>query len=86
MKILLVGEYSRLHNSLKEGLIKLGHEVTLISSGDGLKQYPSDFLLTSRVKSSYILNKLNSYFIRFFKIDFIKKEYASQFKKILYLK
>jgi hypothetical protein len=24
MKILLVGEYSRLHNSLKEGLIELG--------------------------------------------------------------
>ncbi|WP_375238706.1 glycosyltransferase [Aurantibacter sp.] len=83
MKILLVGEYSRLHNSLKEGLIKLGHKVTLISSGDGLKQYPSDFLLTSRVKSSYILNKLNSYFIRFFKVDFIKKEYAYQLKKIL---
>jgi hypothetical protein len=83
MKILLVGEYSRLHNSLKEGLIKLGHKVTLISSGDGIKQYPSDVLLTSIVKSSYTLNKLNSYSIRFFKTDFIKKEYAYQFKKIL---
>ena len=83
MKILLVGEYSRLHNSLKEGLVSLGHKVTLISSGDGLKQYPSDILLTSKIKSSYILNKLNSYCIRFFKTDFIKKEYATQFKKTI---
>lgn len=42
MKILLVGEYSRLHNSLKEGLLKLGHEVTIIASGDGFKDYPVD--------------------------------------------
>ena len=27
MKILLIGEYSRLHNSLKEGLQKLENEV-----------------------------------------------------------
>lgn len=43
MRILLVGEFSRLHNSLKEGLIALGHEVVLISNGDGFKNYPSDF-------------------------------------------
>lgn len=42
MKILLIGEYSRLHNSLKEGLQHLGHDVTLISTGDGMKQFPSD--------------------------------------------
>jgi len=35
MKILLIGEYSRLHNSLKEGLEKNGHNVTLVGSGDG---------------------------------------------------
>lgn len=46
MKILLVGEYSRLHNSLKEGLMVLGHEVTLISTGDFFKNYPSDIKLT----------------------------------------
>lgn len=46
MKILLVGEYSRLHNSLKEGLQALGHEVTLVSTGDGFKKYPADMLLT----------------------------------------
>jgi len=83
MKILLVGEYSRLHNSLKEGLIALGHEVTLISSGDGMKGYPSDVLLYSKIKNNRLLNKLNSLSIRFFKTDFIKKEYAHQFKKAL---
>jgi len=46
MKILLVGEYSRLHNSLKEGLQALGHDVTLVATGDGFKQYPADILLT----------------------------------------
>ena len=42
MKILLLGEYSRLHSSLKEGLVKLGHEVTIVSSGDGMKQFKTD--------------------------------------------
>lgn len=45
MKILLVGEYSRLHNSLKEGLQILGHSVTLISTGDYFKDYPADIKL-----------------------------------------
>ncbi len=45
MRILLVGEYSRLHNSLKEGLQALGHEVTLVGSGDAFKNYPVDILL-----------------------------------------
>ncbi|MGK0426943.1 MAG: hypothetical protein ACJAUR_001046, partial [Ulvibacter sp.] len=42
MKILLVGEYSRLHNTLKEGLNTLGHEVTLLGDGDGFKNFPVD--------------------------------------------
>ena len=45
MKILLVGEYSRLHNSLKEGLECLGHEASIISSGDYFKNYPTDIKL-----------------------------------------
>ena len=45
MKILLVGEYSRLHNSLKEGLENLGHQVTLIATGDYFKDYPADIKL-----------------------------------------
>lgn len=42
MKILLIGEYSRLHNSLKEGLVALGHDVVIIGSGDAFKKYPVD--------------------------------------------
>lgn len=42
MKILLVGEFSRLHNSLKAGLVALGHDVTLVSAGDDFKKFPSD--------------------------------------------
>jgi len=45
MKILLVGEYSRLHNSLKEGLESIGHQVTIIASGDYFKNYPADIKL-----------------------------------------
>ncbi|MEM7086144.1 MAG: glycosyltransferase [Bacteroidota bacterium] len=45
MKVLLVGEYSRLHNSLKEGLVSLGHEVTLIATGDLFKKLPADIPL-----------------------------------------
>ena len=46
MRILLVGEYSRLHNSLKEGLVALGHEVTIIGNGDSFKKYPVDIFIT----------------------------------------
>ena len=42
MKILLLGEYSRLHNTLKEGLLLLGHEVVLVGDGDGFKNFPVD--------------------------------------------
>jgi len=47
MKILLIGEYSRLHNSLKEGLQKNGHKVTLLGSGDGFKNYSVDIKIDS---------------------------------------
>lgn len=42
MNILLIGEYSRLHNSLKEGLTKLGHRVVICGFKDGFKDYPVD--------------------------------------------
>ena len=83
MKILLLGEYSRLHSSLKEGLVKLGHEVTIVSSGDGMKQFKTDINFNSKIKANSILNKLNSLCIRFFNIDCIKLENAHRFKKLL---
>ncbi|MFN3754753.1 glycosyltransferase [Flavobacterium sp.] len=48
MKILLIGEYSRLHNSLKEGLLELGNEVTLLGFKDGFKDFPVDFPLVKK--------------------------------------
>lgn len=42
MKILLIGEYSNVHNTLAKGLRELGHEVCVISNGDFWKNYPRD--------------------------------------------
>ncbi|PNQ73730.1 glycosyl transferase family 1 [Hanstruepera neustonica] len=49
MRILLIGEFSRLHNSLKEGLITLGHEVVIIGTGDQFKKYPVDIDIDSKL-------------------------------------
>jgi glycosyltransferase involved in cell wall biosynthesis len=48
MKILLVGEFSRLHNSLKEGLENLGHQVVIIGHNDGFKKFPVDILIQKK--------------------------------------
>jgi len=48
MNILLLGEYSRLHNSLKEGLLKLGHHVVVQGFNDGFKAYPVDLLFEKK--------------------------------------
>ncbi|MES2411308.1 MAG: glycosyltransferase [Bacteroidota bacterium] len=53
MKILLIGEYSRLHNSLKEGLQKLGNEVTILGFRDGFKDFPVDFPLEKKWDSGF---------------------------------
>lgn len=49
MKILLLGEYSRLHNSLKEGLEALDHEVTIVGCGDKFKKFPVDYSIYARI-------------------------------------
>ena len=49
MKILLIGEYSGLHNSLKDGLELNGHSVTLLGTGDGFKNFPVDILVKSTI-------------------------------------
>ena len=53
MKILLIGEYSRLHNSLKEGLQKLGNDVTILGFKDGFKDFPVDFPLEKKWDSGF---------------------------------
>lgn len=42
MRILLLGEYSNMHNTLATAFRKLGHEVVVVSDGDGWKNYPRD--------------------------------------------
>ena len=78
MKILLVGEYSRLHNSLKEGLLALGHEVLLVSTGDDFKNFPSDIVL-KRNYDSGIQKKLKVGLYKFFGIDITSISLKNQF-------
>ncbi len=42
MRILLLGEYSNVHNTLAQGLRALGHDVVVASGGDGWKNYKRD--------------------------------------------
>lgn len=80
MKILLVGEYSRLHNSLKEGLNELGHQVTIIATGDHFKNYPVDIKLHRKYNQG-ISKKIKVLLFKFLKIDItsiaIKKQFFS---------
>ncbi|WP_452231499.1 glycosyltransferase [Lacinutrix sp. MEBiC02595] len=55
MKILLIGEYSRLHNSLKEGLESLGAQVTIAGFADDFKNYPVDIYLEDSYNKGVLL-------------------------------
>ncbi|KGO87790.1 glycosyl transferase family 1 [Flavobacterium rivuli WB 3.3-2 = DSM 21788] len=84
MKILLVGEYSRLHNSLKEGLTALGHDVIVVGTGDGFKQYGTDYSIAVKLFETYsllrfvkrIVNKLT-------KFDLARTEKGYRFYRLL---
>ena len=78
MKILLVGEYSRLHNSLKEGLEKLGYESHIISTGDYFKNYPADIKLYRKYDRG-ILKKLKIGLYKLFGIDITSISLKRQF-------
>lgn len=60
MKILLVGEFSSFHKYLKDGLVKLGHEVVIVANGDGWKNIPCDLTWQSPYKG--IIGKLHSFY------------------------
>jgi len=85
MKILLVGEYSRLHNSLKEGLESLGHQVTIIATGDFFKDYPVDIKLTRKYNEG-ISKKIKIILYKLFKIDItsvsLKRQFYSHQKQL----
>lgn len=68
MKIVLVGEYNRLHKFLKEGLVKLGHQVVVVGLNDGFKKVDVEIHIKSHYKSGF-LKKLKALVFRLFKID-----------------
>jgi glycosyltransferase involved in cell wall biosynthesis len=81
MRILLIGEYSRLHNSLKEGLQSLGHDVIIIGSGDAFKNYPVDIFLKQPFSKGLglIIKKI---VYKTFKIDLTSSSTKKQFENI----
>ncbi|MDD7885339.1 glycosyltransferase [Flavivirga sp. 57AJ16] len=84
MKILLIGEYSRLHNSLKEGLIKNGHKVVLVGSGDGFKNYPVDINIGSQILNNKLLLFITKSINKISGINLIHLEIALRFYAILH--
>ena len=68
MKILLVGEYSRLHNSLKEGLEHFNHDVTIVAAKDGFKNYDVDLPIHKKYEKGF-LKKFKNLIYRLTKID-----------------
>ena len=81
MKILLVGEFSRLHNSLKEGLLALGHEVVLVNNGDGFKNFPADISIRANFFKSKLGNIPRQIWFKIFKYDLVLLE---QYKQYIY--
>ena len=74
MKVLLLGEYGGLHNSLKAGLERLGVKAAVATDGDAWKSFPSDINFVSpfsptspagrvfkNVKPFFLLNQFHEY-------------------------
>jgi glycosyltransferase involved in cell wall biosynthesis len=53
MKILLIGEYSSVHSTLKEGLTELGHEVVVASAGDGYRNIARDIDFAPKLRGKF---------------------------------
>jgi glycosyltransferase involved in cell wall biosynthesis len=79
VRILLIGEYSNLHNSLKAGLETLGHSVVLVNSGDGFKNFGSDYSIKPTFSSNSLVSFLRQGLYKLFKIDIVKIEHGIRF-------
>lgn len=64
MKILLVGEFSGVHNNLKKELLSLGHYVKLTGEGDSYRRFSCDFSLAP-YKGRFIGRLLNVFYFVF---------------------
>ena len=69
MRILLLGEYSNFHNTLKAGLEKNGHEVLLAGRKDGFKGYSVDIDFDPVLFSKTIFRKIKNLLFIIFKFD-----------------
>ena len=81
MKILLVGEYSRLHNSLKEGLEALNHNVTIVATQDGFKKYNVDILIKRNYQKG-VLKKIKNLIYNISGIDLASLNIKRQIKQL----
>lgn len=79
MRILLIGEFSRLHNSLKEGLVALGHEVIIVANGDGFKNYPVDLSTKAKWCETKLGNIPRQLIFRLTKFDIARIEFGVRF-------
>ena len=97
MKILLLGEYSNVHNTLSEGLRQLGHDVTLISNGDFWKDYPRDINLQRTyghfgglryyIKAWWLLHRMRDYdIVQFINPMFLELRAERIFRFFRYLR
>ena len=79
MRILLIGEFSRLHNSLKEGLVALGHVVIIVANGDGFKNYPVDLSTKAKWCETKLGNIPRQLIFRLTKFDIARIEFGIRF-------
>lgn len=79
MKILLVGEYSRLHNSLKEGLLKHGHMVKIVSYSNGFRNFPVDYSIDYTFCRLKLINYIRQVIFKLSKFDIANLEHGLRF-------
>ena len=72
-----------MHNTLKEGLETLGHDVHLVGNGDGFKQYHVDFSIESKLFNLKLLNLFRQLIFKVTKFDIAKIEIGFRFYRLL---
>ena len=82
MRILLIGEYSRFHNSLKEGLQELGHDVSIVSNSD-FRKFPVDFSTDSKFCNTKFINIFRQSIFRILGFDIATLEIGLRFYLLL---
>ena len=81
MRILLLGEYSNFHNTLKAGLEKNGHSVLLMGRKDGFKNYSLDIDLEPVLFSKFLFRKTKNLLFLLFRFDISNFEVFYNFYK-----